>query len=77
MDGHNLVPLWLRDNWVSLAATNFRALDLPINRTQLGEYVAADYQHKAYAVRQSKTGEFDAFLNQMKPDDLAVTTAGG
>ncbi|SNR46908.1 5-methylcytosine-specific restriction enzyme B [Haloechinothrix alba] len=77
VDGHNLVPTWLTQGWVSLAATNLRALDLPVSRAQLGEFVATDYQHKAYAVRQNKVAEFDAFLNQMKPDDLVLTTSGG
>lgn len=77
VDGRNMIPTWLGEGWVSLAATNLRALDLPVSRGQLAEFVGVDYQHKAYAVRQSKIAEFDAFLNQMKLGDLVLTTAGG
>ncbi|MGH3321611.1 MAG: McrB family protein [Streptosporangiaceae bacterium] len=77
VEGYNLVTTWLAEGWVSLAAAQLRAVEPGTSRRELKEIVDSDYQHKSYAARETKVQEFDAFLNQMKPDDLVVTTSQG
>lgn len=77
VDGRDLVPVWLQLGSVSLAAANLRAVTAPIDVRALQAAVDEDYAHKSYAARGTKVGEFDAFLNQMRPGDHVLTTSQG
>src|SRR5437879_3226080 len=74
VDGRDLIPLWLHENFVSLAAANLRAVTTPVPRSELKAIVEADYQHKSYAAREAKIVEFDAFVNRMRVGDYVLTT---
>ncbi|MBB4906269.1 AAA family ATPase [Actinophytocola algeriensis] len=77
VDGRDLVPVWLRRQSVSLAASGLRAISPPVPRTDLKSFVDEDYQHKPYSAREAKVNEFDAFCNRMRVGDLVLTTTGG
>ncbi|MGH3778066.1 MAG: AAA family ATPase [Pseudonocardiaceae bacterium] len=77
VDGHDLVPVWLQKGSASLAAASLREIDPPVPLVILKAAVEQDYQHKSYAVRESKVAEFDAFCNRMRVDDYLLTTSQG
>lgn len=77
VNGSNLVPIWLEEGLVSLAASALRPVEPGLDRAEIKAIVDEDYQHKSYAARKEKTGEFHAFLSRMQIGDLAVTTSGG
>jgi 5-methylcytosine-specific restriction protein B len=77
VEGRDLVPVWLRKESVSLAASALRAITAPVSRAELKSFVDEDYQHKPYSAREAKVAEFDAFCNRMRPGDLVLTTTGG
>lgn len=77
VDGRDLVPVWLQRGSVSLAAANLRPITGPLDARALQAVVDEDYAHKSYAARGTKLGEFDAFLNLMRPGDHVLTTSQG
>lgn len=77
VDGRDLVTVWLQKSTASLAASNLRQISPPLPRDELKTFVEQDYQHKSYAVRESKLAEFDAFCNRMRPGDYILTTSRG
>jgi 5-methylcytosine-specific restriction protein B len=77
VDGRDLIPLWLHDNFTSLAAANLRTVTSPLPRSELKAIVEDDYQHRSYAVREAKIVEFDAFINRMHVGDYVLTTSQG
>jgi len=77
VNGYNLVPTWLEEGLVSLAASALRPVEPGLDRAEIKAIVDEDYQHKSYAARKEKTSEFHAFLSRMQIGDLAVTTSGG
>jgi 5-methylcytosine-specific restriction enzyme B len=77
VDGRDLIPVWLERSSVSLAAGNLRPITPPLPLAELKSYVNEDYSHKAYAVREAKVAEFDAFCNRMRPGDYVLTTSQG
>jgi len=77
VNGYNLVPTWLEEGFVSLAASTLRPVEAGLDRAEVKAIVDQDYQHKSYAARTEKTGEFHAFLSRMQVGDVVVTTSGG
>jgi 5-methylcytosine-specific restriction protein B len=77
VNGYNLVPDWLAEGFVSLAASNLRSVEHGLDRTEIKAIVDEDYSHKSYAARKEKVVEFHAFLTRMQTGDLVVTTSGG
>jgi 5-methylcytosine-specific restriction protein B len=77
VNGINVVPTWLTDGYVSLAAAHLRPVQPPIARDELLAAVEADYSHASYSARSDLVTEFDAFLNRMQDDDLVLTTSLG
>jgi 5-methylcytosine-specific restriction protein B len=77
VNGHNLVPAWLAQGSVSLAASTLRPVEPGLSRTEIKTIVDEDYQHKSYAARNEKIAEFYAFLSRMQVGDLVATTSGG
>ena len=75
--GMDLVPTWLDEGFVSLAASQLSSIDLPVEPADLRAAVEAGYGHLPYAKREEKQRDFHAFLVVMQPGDLVVTTSGG
>lgn len=77
VQGVNLVPTWLRDGYVSLAASQLPAVQAGIAREDLKSLVDENYAHVSYSQREQKLDEFHAFLSRMQPGDLVATTTQG
>ncbi|KAB2813100.1 AAA domain-containing protein [Pimelobacter simplex] len=77
VNGKDLVPRWLADGWVSLAATNLREVEPGLTRDELKPIVDEDYAHASYAVKGEKLDEFHAFLTRMRPEHVVVTVDQG
>jgi 5-methylcytosine-specific restriction protein B len=75
--GVDLVSSWLDEAFVSLAASQLPALDLPAEPSTLRAAVDEGYGHLSYAKREEKIRDLRAFLISMRPDDLVLTTSGG
>lgn len=77
VDGHDLVPTWLSDGYVSLRAAKLREVAPGIGRTELKSIVEEDYSQSSYAAKAGKVDEFHAFLSRMRDGDVVVTTSKG
>ncbi|MGN9911109.1 McrB family protein [Phytohabitans sp. LJ34] len=77
VDGVDVVPAWLDEGWVSLAASQLPATAAGADEQQLRELVAEAYRHKGYSVREKLTEEFAIFLRRMRTDDYLVTVHRG
>jgi 5-methylcytosine-specific restriction protein B len=77
VDGVDLVPEWLAQGWVSLAASQLPELDEEIDPQRLQQIVEEEYRHKSYSVREKLLGYFSAFLRKMRPGDYLVTMHRG
>jgi 5-methylcytosine-specific restriction enzyme B len=77
VEGHDLIPLWLRDGFASLRAAKLRAVEPGISREELKEIVNDDYSQTSYAAKAAKVDEFHAFLSRMQVDDVVATTSQG
>jgi 5-methylcytosine-specific restriction protein B len=75
--GEDLVPAWLKEGLVSLAATSLREVEAGLTRDQLRPIVDEDYAHASYAARAEKLDDFHAFLSRMQPGHLIVTIDQG
>jgi 5-methylcytosine-specific restriction protein B len=72
--GENLVPTWLSEGFVSLAASRLERL---IEGDELRVAAERAYEHLAYSERTEKVGELVAFVERMNDGDVVVTTSGG
>lgn len=77
VDGHDLIPSWLRDGFASLRAAKLREVDAGISRAELKEIVDEDYSQTSYAAKAAKLDEFHAFLTRMRVGDIVATTSQG
>jgi len=77
VDGVDLVPQWLADGFVSLAAAQLPPTDILAGDTELRQVVDQAYRHKNYSVRERLVAEFGMFLRQMRAGDTVLTTQGG
>jgi 5-methylcytosine-specific restriction protein B len=77
VDGVDLIPRWLDEKFVSLAASNLPSMVLPISFDELKPLVQEGYQHKTYAIRDAKLREYNAFINRIRPGDYLLTTSKG
>jgi 5-methylcytosine-specific restriction protein B len=77
VDGVDLVPTWLAQGWVSLAASQLPALEADSDPRELRELVAEAYRHKSYSMREKLLAGFDAFLYRMKEGDYLLTVDHG
>lgn len=73
--GHDLVQRWIRESFVSLAASHLGEVSPGASRAEIRAAVEAGYQHLDYAQRVSLANEYHAFLSQMDSDDIVVTIA--
>jgi 5-methylcytosine-specific restriction protein B len=77
VDGADLVPSWLADGFVSLAASQLPELDDDVDTTRLRQVVEENYRHKSYSVREKLLGYFTAFLRGMREGDHLLTVHRG
>lgn len=77
VNGHDLVPLWRDQSFVSLPATKLRPVEPGLDRAELKAIVAEDYASVSYNSRASKVDELHAFLSRMREGDLVGTVSQG
>ena len=77
VDGYDLVPDWLRQNFVSLSASQLSPVDPDASAEEIRQAVDTGYGHKSYAYRNQRVEEFDRFLRVMQPGDLVLVTQHG
>lgn len=77
VQGANLVPGWLAEGYVSLAASQLPPVEGGAERSALKALVDEHYGSVSYSQRQQKLVEFDAFLSRMTPGDIVLTTDQG
>jgi 5-methylcytosine-specific restriction protein B len=77
VSGHDVVPQWLDDGFVSIAASHLREVHSGTSHDDLRKAVDTDYAHLSYAQRQTKLAELHAFLERMRIGDAVVTTSKG
>jgi 5-methylcytosine-specific restriction protein B len=75
--GVNLVPRWLEEGFVSLAASHLRPVEPPLSLDELRRIVEDDYGHLTYNQRLTKVAEIHSFLSRMSAGDAVVTTTEG
>ena len=75
VDGHNLVPAWLEQGWVSLAASRLPATVPTTSREAIEAAVKEAYDFKTYAQLDRLVREFNAFLRQMRAGDMSGSQA--
>jgi 5-methylcytosine-specific restriction enzyme B len=77
VDGENLVPAWLSEGYVSLAASRLSSGMSTASRETIEAAVKEAYDFKTYAQLDRLVREFNAFLRLMRPEDYVVTVDGG
>ena len=77
VDGYNLVPRWLAENFVSLAASRLPATVSTGSREELEAAAKEAYDFKTYTQLERLVREFDAFLRQMRVGDYVATVDAG
>jgi 5-methylcytosine-specific restriction protein B len=75
--GHNLVPTWLKDRFVSLQTRNVAALAADMDRDTLKEIIEDAYSDVSYSQRQQKLNEVWSFVARMHPGDIIATASQG
>ena len=79
VDGVDVVPAWLAEGLVSVAASQLPDIG-PVTNVKLSDlqrFVEEGYRHKNYSVREKLVAEFWAFLSLMRKDDHLVTVHRG
>lgn len=77
VNGHDLVPLWRGEGFVSLPATKLRPVEPGLDRTELKAIVGEDYASVSYNSRAAKVDELHAFLSRMREGDVVGTVSQG
>jgi 5-methylcytosine-specific restriction protein B len=77
VDGHNLVPAWLAEGFVSLAASRLPGTVSTTSREAVEAAVKEAYDYKTYAQLDRLVRELNAFLRQVRPEDYVATVEGG
>lgn len=77
VNGHDLVPQWREQGFVSLPATKLRAVEPGLDRSELKAIVAEDYASVSYNSRAAKVDELHAFLSRVREGDLVATVSQG
>jgi hypothetical protein len=77
VNGRDLVPSWLREDVVTLAATHLGNVEPGSTKDDLKPVIESNYSFASYAAREEKLDEFHNFLTVMQPGDLVVTTDQG
>ncbi|WP_088982851.1 AAA family ATPase [Micromonospora echinospora] len=77
VDGYDLVPRWLAEGWVSLAASQLTGAVEAVGPQRLAQIIEEEYRHKSYSVREKLRGYFEAFLRGIRPGDFVLTVEQG
>jgi 5-methylcytosine-specific restriction protein B len=77
VQGQNLVPVWLRDGFISLPATLLEPVVANADRESITAAIQAAFANRAADYQRQKVEEYDTFLRLMAPGDLVLTTAEG
>lgn len=77
VDGYNLVPQWLEEGWVSLAASRLPTAVSTSSRESIEAAVKDAYDFKSYAQLDRLVKEFNAFLRLMRVGDYVATVDHG
>ena len=75
--GHNVVPDWLADGFVSLSAGHLRGLEPGVSRDEVKAAVEDDYPHVSYNARDQRTTEFHLFLSRIREGDFVLAQDSG
>lgn len=73
--GVNIVPDWLAQGFVSLAASQLRELQRGVSSSELEAEAAEDYSHLKHQELKTKVEEIIAFVTRMNVGDLVLTTS--
>jgi 5-methylcytosine-specific restriction protein B len=71
--GANLVPMWLEEGWVSLAASQLRPIEHGISAEELAGIARQDYSHLTHQELTAKVDEIVAFVTKMTTGDVVIT----
>ena len=74
--GVDIVPTWLAEGFVSLAASRLPAIAVGIDDAGLKAAVETGYDNLGYSQREAKFEEVRAFVRRLAPDHLILTTSG-
>ena len=77
VSGHNLIPTWRADGFVSLPAKHLPDLPEPYAKSELRAAVDEGYSSRTSSYRRSIVTNYDRFLGQMSVGDPVLTTAEG
>lgn len=75
--GVNVVPQWLDEDFVSIAAAHLTPVGPGTSLEDLHKAVETDYAHLSYHLRKAKLAELNLFLNRMQLEDAVLTTVDG
>ncbi|MGQ0467693.1 MAG: AAA family ATPase [Sporichthyaceae bacterium] len=75
--GRNVVPGWLDEGFVSIAAEHIAPTVAGASLDDLQKAVEVGYAHQSYHIRKTKLAELHAFLNRMRVGDAVVTASDG
>lgn len=75
--GHDVVPDWLANGFVSLAASNLREVEPGMSKDELKVVVDEDYAHAPYGERTELVDFFHQFLTRMDSGHLVLTLSQG
>ncbi|MEV6830410.1 AAA family ATPase [Amycolatopsis sp. NPDC051102] len=73
VEGRELLPTWLKEEWISLAAGSLRPVSAKATRQELWRIIEDDYAHEPYFARERYASEFTMFLHRMRIGDLFFT----
>lgn len=73
--GVNIVPEWLTERYVSMAASQLREPPAEVTTDELEAMAKEDYAHLKYQELRAKVEEIVAFVTRMRPGDVLLTTS--
>jgi 5-methylcytosine-specific restriction protein B len=73
--GINMVPTWLAEGFVSLAASQLRELKTPVTAQEIEAFAKEDYAHLKHHELKAKVDEVVAFVSRVAAGDLILTTS--
>lgn len=73
--GADIVPEWLAEGFVSLAASQLRELAAGVTPTELEAIAQQDYGHLKHHELKAKVDEIVAFVTRMRAGDVVLTTS--
>ncbi|HEV2361879.1 MAG TPA: AAA family ATPase, partial [Acidimicrobiales bacterium] len=75
--GESVISDWLREGWMSIAASQLRPIEPGISADELAVAAREDYDHLKHQELKSKVDEIVAFTTKMAIGDVVITTSEG